>query len=309
MRWVGVEQCDGGADNGEDKPCKPDCTGAICGDGFVGPGEACDDANLVNEDGCTNACKLPTCGDGFVQAGEQCDAGAGNDNTGSCTLACKVSACGDGFVQAGEGCDDGNLVQTDDCPNHCQLPVCGDGYAWAGHELCDDGNATQGDGCFECLPAKRAFVTSTTYDGNLGGLAGAAAKCQTRADAAGLGGTWDVWLSTDASSPSTRFLPSLPGYRRIDNVIVANTLADLTDGTIDIAISVTELGTTPSASDVWTGSGPNGQATTATCTNWTTNSSAVTGEYGRSNGSNAVWSDNGNPATCNGLRRLYCFEL
>jgi len=36
----------------------------------------------------------------------------------------------------------------------------------------------------------RVFVTSETYDGNLGGIAGADSKCQALADAAGLDGIW-----------------------------------------------------------------------------------------------------------------------
>ncbi|MDC0669217.1 DUF4215 domain-containing protein [Nannocystis radixulma] len=115
-----VEQCDDGVDNGAGKACKGNCTANICGDGDQGPGEACDDGNPNNDDGCTNVCKLPTCGDGFVQPGEECDLGPGNDNTGACTLACQWPACGDGHVQAGEVCDDGNLADGDACSSDCQ---------------------------------------------------------------------------------------------------------------------------------------------------------------------------------------------
>ncbi len=102
----------------------------------------------------------------------QCDEGAGNNNNAAPgTLACTLPACGDGFAQPGEGCDDADLLQTNDCLNHCQLPTCGDGYKWLGHEECDDANAVEGDGRHECqAAARRVFATSTTYDGNLGGL-------------------------------------------------------------------------------------------------------------------------------------------
>jgi cysteine-rich repeat protein len=33
-----------------------------CGDGIVGPGESCDDANLADDDGCTSACEIGPCG-------------------------------------------------------------------------------------------------------------------------------------------------------------------------------------------------------------------------------------------------------
>ncbi|MCY1004304.1 DUF1554 domain-containing protein [Nannocystis pusilla] len=188
------------------------------------------------------------------------------------------------------------------------MPTCGDGYKWLGHEECDDANAVAGDGCHECQAATRAFVTSTTYDGNLGGLEGAAAKCQARATAAGLGGTWDVWLSTDTSAPLTRFVPNAAGYARRDGSLIANDFADLIDGSLDNLLSQTETGVSVGNSDVWTGTDPFGVATTATCNNWTSNSSLVSGEYGRSSTSTSTWSDNGTPAACNGLRRLFCFE-
>jgi hypothetical protein len=47
-----------------------------------------------------------------------------------------------------------------------------------------------------CETGARIFLTSTVYDGNLGGLAGADAKCQARANAASLGGNWKAILST-----------------------------------------------------------------------------------------------------------------
>ena len=231
----------------------------------------------------------------------------GNDNTGTCTLACLPPACGDGFPQLGEGCDDGNQVQTDGCLNNCQLPTCGDGFVGPG-EQCDDLNLIEGDGCFACALSRRAFLTSTTYDGNLGGLAGAAAKCQTRAAAAGLGGTWDAWLSADGSTPLTRFVPSPAGYRRTDNTTLANSFADLTDGSLDVTLSYNELGVSVIGTDVWTGTTAAGAASAAHCSSWTTNNVGVTGDIGRSNMASATWSLN-SASTCNLLRRLYCFEL
>ena len=56
--WENMEQCDDGANNGNTKACKADCTKNVCGDGFTGPGEQCDDKNMVDNDACTNVCKL-----------------------------------------------------------------------------------------------------------------------------------------------------------------------------------------------------------------------------------------------------------
>jgi choice-of-anchor A domain-containing protein len=117
-----------------------------CGDGRRGPGEQCDDGNLVNNDGCSNTCTLPICGDTIVQAGEECDDGNGS-NTDACTTTCQTAECGDGFVRAGvEQCDDGNTNNADGCSNACKTPACGDGILQAG-EVCDDGNRANGDGC------------------------------------------------------------------------------------------------------------------------------------------------------------------
>jgi len=145
-----VEQCDNGANNGNDKACKANCSLQICGDGFVGPGEACDDGNQNNADACTNVCKTASCGDGFVQPGEACDLGVNNSNTGLCTLACKAPMCGDGFTQPSnnETCDDANGSNVDACTNGCKLAACGDGFIQAGNmESCDDGNQVNTDSC------------------------------------------------------------------------------------------------------------------------------------------------------------------
>ncbi|MEO6030206.1 MAG: hypothetical protein ABIR79_25335 [Candidatus Binatia bacterium] len=46
-----------------------------CGSNVVGPGETCDDGNLVNGDGCDANYRPTACGNGVVTAGEQCDDG------------------------------------------------------------------------------------------------------------------------------------------------------------------------------------------------------------------------------------------
>jgi len=146
------EACDdGNLVNGDG--CENNCTltGAICGNGIIEAGEACDDGNLVNGDGCENNCTLTgaICGNGIIEAGETCDDGNlvnGDGCENNCTLTGAI--CGNGIIEAGEACDDGNLVNGDGCENNCTLTgaICGNGIIEAG-ETCDDGNLINGDGC------------------------------------------------------------------------------------------------------------------------------------------------------------------
>jgi len=103
-------------------PPPPDLRHPRCGDGIVDPGEACDDGNAIDTDGCSNICRAPACGDGTVQGGEQCDDG-NLDNGDGCEDDCfETSVCGDNDVQGHETCDDGNLIDGDGCDSDCRLP-------------------------------------------------------------------------------------------------------------------------------------------------------------------------------------------
>ena len=97
------------------------------------------------------------------------------------------------------------------------------------------------------------FASSQSYRGNLGGLAGADAKCPARADAAGLPGTYRAWLSTATESAGGRMTPSTLPYVLVNGVRVAANFADLVDGTLENPISVTEKGVSVSSFlIVWT---------------------------------------------------------
>ncbi|MEO6025499.1 MAG: DUF4215 domain-containing protein [Candidatus Binatia bacterium] len=118
---------------------------AGCSDGVTGVGEACDDGNVVDGDGCDHDCSVTACGNGITSPGEECD----DDNTADaddCSSACARTGCGDGLMTAGEECDDGNISDADACSSACVVTPCGDGLVTAG-ERCDDGNTTASDGC------------------------------------------------------------------------------------------------------------------------------------------------------------------
>ena len=112
---------------------------SVCGNGKVGPEEACDDGNTFDTDACVAGCVFARCGDGFVALGvEGCD--DGNTVTDdACTNNCALPTCGDGVVQAGEDCDDENQDDSDDCTSRCLTATCGDGFVHAGIEACDEG--------------------------------------------------------------------------------------------------------------------------------------------------------------------------
>jgi cysteine-rich repeat protein len=312
--WTGQEQCDDGNVINNDA-CSNTCKKAICGDMIVQAPETCDDGNKIDNDNCTNACKSAKCGDGIVQMaqGEECDLGAMNSNTGTCTTFCKKPKCGDGFLQGSnnEVCDDGNAVNTDACIL-CKAAKCGDNFIQAGVEQCDDGNVANNDLCNDnCTKPKRVFVTSTAWNGNLGGVAGAKAKCQARANALNLGGTWDAWVSNNTSTPSSRFIKSITRYARLDGLEVAQTWGDLTDGSIDVPININELKAMVGQADVWTGTSSNGTSLEEDCSGWTAGGGfGVIGYEGRNNATNADWTNTGlfAASNCSTVQRLYCFE-
>lgn len=114
-----------------------------CGDGMHDTivGEACDDGNLVNGDGCNSTC--------IAEEGYTC--------TGSPSIC--MPGCNDGVIAGNEECDDGNNTPHDGCSATCTIEdgyqcsaagctsTCGDGIRAIGNEGCDDGNVTDGDCC------------------------------------------------------------------------------------------------------------------------------------------------------------------
>jgi len=155
-----------------------------CGNGRLDPGEACDDGNQRDQDGCSRdcrriepdfACPIPglpciyqvKCGDGVLGGSERCDPPSVGHG---CSLACQVepgwvcdapaachqTVCGDRRTEGAEACDDGNQIDGDGCSASCSLEPdctsgtcgskCGDGLTLL-PEACDDGNQSDGDGC------------------------------------------------------------------------------------------------------------------------------------------------------------------
>ncbi|MEM8994240.1 MAG: hypothetical protein AAGF23_05545 [Acidobacteriota bacterium] len=158
---------------------------------------------------------------------------------------------------------------------------------------------------------RTVFVTSETFDGNLGGtLADGDDICQFYADQAGLDGVFEAWLSDATGSPASRFGRG-GSFILVDGTLVAKHWPDLTDGSLRHAIDLTELGTTLSAGAmVWTNTRTDGSTLGADdCGGWGAFSGL--GAVGWADRSDAAWTEPaGNPtALCgDGGQHLYCFE-
>jgi hypothetical protein len=226
---------------------------------------------------------------------QECDGLCFND-------ACR--SCKPGQVQ----CASGDAVQ-----------ICGSEGDWGDWITC--ANACKNGACVS--NPKQVFVTSTSYKGGeLGGLAGADAKCQARAVAGGLKGTFRVWLSDFVDSPSTRFTKDGGPYVLVGGATVANNWTGLTQGSLRHAININELGgpasTTPSPVCnyplVWTNTNADGTIGDfgATCGDWT-DPSGFNSWWGTS-ASQSEWTSvcsggGGSPMTgCSALAPIYCFE-
>jgi hypothetical protein len=124
------EACDDGASNSDTLPgaCRTTCTRASCGDGVRAENEICDDGaanSNVNPNACRTGCVRPWCGDGIVDVGEECDGAQ------ACSVDCKVVACGNGRLEEGEECEPGLSAA---CSADCRSVACGNGRVDAGEE-------------------------------------------------------------------------------------------------------------------------------------------------------------------------------
>ena len=164
----------------------------------------------------------------------------GNETGPDCGGSCPGCA-------PGQACNVGNDCTSLVCIGHvCQTETCSDGVQNGGELGVDCGGP-----CTPCSCVTRGqckmFVTTASSGGNLGGLAGADATCNTHASAAGLIGVYQAWLCVNGVAPATRSVHANVPYRRTDGALIANNWADLTDGTIASPINRTEAGVDVSA--------------------------------------------------------------
>ncbi|MEY4546454.1 MAG: hypothetical protein RL685_2649 [Pseudomonadota bacterium] len=158
-------------------------------------------------------------------------------------------------------------------------------------------------------PANRAFVTSTLSSGNLGGLAGADARCSLLASTAGLGGEVRAYLSTSTVDALER-LQGSRGWVRTDGKVLVDTPELLGTTALQHPLRTNEWGRDIGDVDgAFTGTEANGRSSLAGehCQDWTTDTVGL--------------GINGNPsflghhfgsfgsASCYQTFSIYCFEV
>ena len=158
----------------------------------------------------------------------------------------------------------------------------------------------------------RIFVSSATYDGNIGGLEGARQRCQQLADAVpALAGTTWLPLMADATWDALNLTGASPlsePVYNMDGTVIANTRGALWDAlNVNLSSGVTchEDSSQASASAVFTGSNSLG-FTTQHCANWSSNSPSSAAQVGQTRNATAAWIADLSLGSCDTPRRIYC---
>ena len=156
------------------------CASAGCNNGYLEPGEDCEDRNAVNGDGCDNDChwSCPTnsdCSDGNVCNGAEscqssahtCQSATSVANNTSCggsrvcwNGVCVTPSCRNGKREGSEACDDGNSDNGDGCSASCQVET---GWQCAGDEPSSCTHVST-DAGVDASPRDGAAIDGSTSD-------------------------------------------------------------------------------------------------------------------------------------------------
>lgn len=281
-------------------------------------------ATVITGDDAPAACaRDPDCADDeFCNGVERCEPASPLADARGCIAG--PSPCEGGCDEAREQCTDACAGDPDAdgdglVPVECGGLDCDDeqwGFAlgdWANcgecGRSCDSEQACEGG---ECITARRVFVTSAAYTGNLGGLEGADARCQAHADAAGLDGVFLAYVFGPFAGGERFERPELP-FVRLDGVRVANGWADLSDESLAAAIEIDEQRMT-AVGNAWTGRvNVVGNPENNHCSNWTYDQTGCLepgvpcGGAGEVPTLDAHW-DGYYVFNCSDAYRLYCIE-
>jgi hypothetical protein len=292
-------------------------TGADCDDGQYCNGiETCEPENArANALGCV-------AGESPCSVDQLCD-----PTPGACVNRCEFNPDLDGDGEhsttcGGRDCDDNNAAVSSTATEICDAfngdedcnpnTVGGKPGYWKHCTACDLPCSTQ-QVCESsaCAAGRRVFITSTTYTANFGGVAGADAACRTRAAAANLGGEWKAYLTTNGVTIASRHAGAAVPYVRLDGVRIADSFADLTDGTIQAPLNITELHTVH-LQNAWTGMSSPTTGNNNDCVGWTSEAfgclqGGPCGHAGQSDHTNDNW-DGAFVFHCSQRFALYCIE-
>ena len=303
-----------GADNGN-------CESGVCNGRCTPP--ACDDSTQNGaETGEDCGANCPACADGLgCAANDDCSSGV-------CNLAlqnpvCVAPTCDDDVENAAETDVDCGGGTCDDCadnlrctvPADCQSGVC-EASGRCGDTCATDAHCSLGSACVAtvCVAAKLAFVYSTPHDGDFdvgndgSGLDDADTLCGNEATANSLPGTWVAWLSDSNTDASARVTQHNAPFMLTNQTRLADDYADLTDGSIAVALNIGADGEVDAPSPVWTATTIAGAATATHCSDWGTAAPGQNAGKGANNGSNNTWTDQAPVATCDTELPFYCFQ-
>ncbi len=287
------------------------CTGssADCpADQYLTAGSVCRAATSVCDvpETCTGsaaACPLDT----FADAGVVCRSVTGNCDAPEYCTGLSNACPADVYKNADTACGVENAYRCTGtsitCPTSCTTNA----------ECMTDAGITCKDQR-RCVNGKWAFLTTSLYAGNLGGLVGADSLCTAVATDAGLSGTYRAWLGDSTSGPLNRFTQSTRPYYNVTGLRIANNWADLTDGTLQNALFATEQGIAAGASAPWSSVFISGATVGAqNCSGWTTSANsgtaATAGRFAISPSSTDTWTfDNNSIGPCSVTHRLMCFQ-
>jgi len=158
------------------------------------------------------------------------------------------------------------------------------------------------------------FVSATKWNGAFGGLTGGDEKCQVASQYSTLGltGTWKILASDATINAKDRITDTT--YRTINGDLIANSKADLFDGTLSHAVDRDENNLLTGGVDVWTGTNVGGNSYNGgdlgtNCHNWGWVTAGYFGIVGNS-GSNAVpWIENTITKECKDAQHIYCVRV
>ncbi len=284
------------------------CAGNQCG----APG-TCGGGGTVGVCGCTPNCAGKACG-----AGDGCN---GVCNAGSCAfgLHCSSGTC------ACDGTSCSGCCQTGQCVGGTQTSGCGKGGV--GCAVCQpptgNGNATcDGTSCgitcnvgytlcgTQCCQNKTVFLASGSFTGNLGGLSGADATCQSQGAGLGAGFTFKAWLSDSTTTAAARLTHSLGPYLLVNGTPVANNWNGLVSGALLHEIDMYASGATAPQTTVRTGTTTAGAYSGMSCLDWRSSANANGCGYGLTNYKDGRWTEfSGLNVACDfSPTSIYCIQ-